>query len=126
MAAGGEHAERVLDRGALGDEVEHHLGACPAGDLAYAVDVPSIGFDTVVRPALLGQRQRLRVAVDGDDLGRSQRAEALDADVAQPARADHHGPVGRPWSRPGRATVAPSDAPGPPERLQRSAARPGR
>jgi hypothetical protein len=92
-AAGGEHAERGLDRVVLADEVEHRLGTRPAGQLAHALDLPAVGRDPVMRAALLGQLQRLRVAVDGDDHGRGQGDQALDPDVAQAAGPDHHDAV---------------------------------
>ena len=43
----------------------------------------------VVGAELLGQLERVGVAVDDDDLGRGQRGQALDADVAEAAGADH-------------------------------------
>ena len=40
-------------------------------------------------PSSRGQRERLLVRVDDDDLGRRVGLQALDADVAEAARADH-------------------------------------
>ncbi len=37
--------------------------------------------------AIGGEFQRLRVLIDGDDLGRGERAQALDGDVAEAADA---------------------------------------
>ncbi len=39
---------------------------------------------------LLGELERVRVAVDHDDRGGGERGETLDADVAEPAGADQH------------------------------------
>ena len=40
-------------------------------------------------PSLLGELQGIRVAIHHDDVGRGERSQALDADVAEPACADH-------------------------------------
>ena len=60
----------------------------PVRSLTASTCVPSAS--TVwCAPSLLGQRERVRVAVHHDDVRRGERGEALDADVAQSAGADH-------------------------------------
>jgi hypothetical protein len=49
----------------------------------------------VVRSAVGGDLERLRVRVHGDDHGRGQSAQALHADMPQAADADHHDPGAR-------------------------------
>src|SRR6185369_2762070 len=53
-------------------------------------------LDGVVRAHLLGERERLLVRVDDDDLGRRVGLQALDPDVPEPAGADHDGLVPAP------------------------------
>src|SRR6266516_122995 len=84
------HREPVLLGALLGDEVEDDLGAGSVGEVPDRVDLAAVGDHGVLRAQLLGQLQRVRVAVHDDDRGRGQRRQALDADVAEPARADQH------------------------------------
>ena len=42
-----------------------------------------------MRAELLGELQGIRVAIHHDDVGRGERSQALDADVAEPACANH-------------------------------------
>ena len=67
------------------------------------VDLPAVGDHGVVRAELLGELERVRVAVHHDDPGRGQRGQALDADVAEAARADHHAGGARVEQRDGLA-----------------------
>src|ERR1700722_2002725 len=46
--AGGGHVPGVHLRALLGDEVEDHVGALPAGQLVHRVDVAAVGDDRVV------------------------------------------------------------------------------
>ena len=101
-AAGRGHREALVLRALLGDEVEHDVGARAVGQLLHGGDLRAVGDDRVVRAELLGQLQRVRVAVDDDDLRRGERGQALDADVAEPAGADHAR-----RSCPGRAAAPP-------------------
>ena len=64
------HRPPVVLGALLGDEVEHHLGARAAGEVLDRVDLPAVGDDGMVRAELLGELERVRVAVDHDDLGR--------------------------------------------------------
>src|ERR1700722_9337217 len=75
----------------LGHEVEHDLRALAAGELLDRVDVGAVGDDGVGGTKLLGQLERVGVAVDDDDVRRRQRGEALDADVSEAAGADDDG-----------------------------------
>ena len=90
-AAGAGHREALVLGALLGDEVEHDLGALAVRHVEHGVDRGAVGHDGLVRPELLGQLQRLGVAVDHDDPGGGERGQALDADVAEPAGADHDG-----------------------------------
>ncbi len=74
----------------LGDEVKYHLGACPAGEVSDCLHLAAVGDHGVLRAELLGELERIRVAVDHDDPRRGQRGQALDADVAEAASADDH------------------------------------
>ena len=84
--ARGGHVPGVGLGALLGDEVEHHVRAAPAGQVLHRLDVPAVGDDGVVGAELLGELERVGVAVDDDDRGRGQRGQALDADVAEAAR----------------------------------------
>jgi hypothetical protein len=63
----------------------------PLGQVLHRVDVLAVGDDRVVRAELLGELERLGVAVDHDDVRRGQGGQALDADVAEAAGSDDHG-----------------------------------
>src|SRR6201996_8703685 len=84
------HVPPLHLRALLGHEVEHHFRAVPAGQVLDRVDVAAVGDHRVLRPELLGQLERVGVAVDHDDVGRAQRGQGLDADVTQAAGADDH------------------------------------
>src|SRR5919107_373051 len=84
------HRHAVLDGALLADEVDDRLGPRAVGELLHGLDVRGpLDLDRVVGAQLARQLERLLVRVDDDDLGRRVRLEALDADVAEPARADH-------------------------------------
>ena len=83
------HVPPVVLGAPLSDEVEHHVGAAAAGQVLHRVDLPAVGEHGVVGAQLLGELERVGVAVHHDDPGGGERGQALDADVAEPARADH-------------------------------------
>src|ERR1022692_1171319 len=85
------------------DDVEHDLGAGPAGQFLHGGDLAAVGDHGVVRAELLGELERVRVAVNHDDLGGGERGEALDADVAEAAGPDDHGGGARVQQRDGLA-----------------------
>ena len=89
VAVGRGHRPGVLLGALLGHEVEDDLGALALGELLDRLDVVAVRQHGLVGADLLGERQRVRVAVDDDDLGGGEGGEALDADVAQPSRALH-------------------------------------
>ena len=64
--------------------------APPPRQLLHGVDLAAVSDHGVVRAQLLGELQRIRVAIHDDDVGRGERSEALDADVAEPAGPDDH------------------------------------
>ncbi len=66
------------------------MGALAAGQVLHRVDLGAVGHHGVPGPELFGQLERVRVAVDHDDVGRAQRGQALHADVAEAAGADDH------------------------------------
>ena len=81
-----------VDLGALlGDEVEHDVAALAVGQVLDGVDVAAVGEHGLVGADLLGQRERVGVAVDDDDARAGDRRERLDRDVAEAARALHDG-----------------------------------
>jgi hypothetical protein len=84
-----EHRDAVLDGAVLADEVDDRLGAASVGELAHDVDVRPVDLHGVVGAELAGQREGGFGRVDDDDLGRRVRLQALDADVAEAACADH-------------------------------------
>src|SRR3954447_8690284 len=85
-----DHRHAVLDGALLAHEVDDRLGAHAVGELLHRVDVARpLDLDRVVGAQLLRQREGLLVRVDDDDLGRRVGLQALDADVAQAAGADH-------------------------------------
>src|SRR3954464_13729387 len=85
-----DHRDAVFDGALLADEVDDRLGAEAVGQLLDLLDVRrALDLDRVVGAELAGELQRLLVRVDDDDLGRRVGLQALDADVAQAARADH-------------------------------------
>src|ERR1700722_6286831 len=88
--AGGGHVPGVHLRALLGHEVQHHVRAVPAGEVLDRADLAAVGDHGVGGAELLRQFQRVGAAVDDDDPGRRQRRQALDADVAEPARPDDH------------------------------------
>src|SRR5918998_3773222 len=85
-----EHRDAVLDRAVLADEVDDGLGAVTVRELAHDVHVRPVDLHGVVGAELAGQLQGGLGRVDDDDLGRRVRLQALDADVAETAGADHH------------------------------------
>src|SRR5690349_6858850 len=85
------HVPAVHLRALLGHEVQDHVRALPAGQLLHRVDLRAVAHHGVIGAELGGQLERVRVAVDHDDVGRGQRGQALDADVAKAAGADDHG-----------------------------------
>src|SRR5690349_13013939 len=89
-AGPGRHREPLLLRSLLGHEVHHDIGATPAGQLHDRVHLPAVGDHGVVRAELLGELERVGVTVHHDDLGGSECRQALDADMTEPAGADHH------------------------------------
>src|SRR5262249_60965717 len=84
------HLPSVVLGAPLGDEVEHHVGAAAVGQLPDRVDLAAVGEHGVVRAQLLGELERIGVAVHNDDPGGGERRQPLDADVAEAARADHY------------------------------------
>ena len=66
-AAAARHREAVVLGALLGDEVEDDVGAAAVGQLLDRGDLAAVGDHGVVRAQLLGELQRLRVAVDHDD-----------------------------------------------------------
>src|SRR4051794_7696386 len=88
-AGGGGHLPGVVLPALLGHEVEHHGGAQAVRQVLDRVDVRAVGQHGLVRADLLGQRQRVGVAVDHDDPGGGERGQRLDADVAEAAGALH-------------------------------------
>src|ERR1022692_4552861 len=99
----GGHRPAVGLGALLRDEVEHDLGAGPAGQFRHGGDLAAVGDHGVVRAELLGELERVRVAVNHDDLGGGERGEALDADVAEAAGPDDHGGGARVQQRDGLA-----------------------
>src|SRR5215469_7924198 len=97
------HLPPVVLGSPLGDEVKHHVGAGAAGQVLDRVDLTAVGDHGVVRAQLLGELERVGVAVHHDDLGGGERGQALDADVAEPARADHDAAGARVEQRDGLA-----------------------
>src|SRR5215218_6815305 len=88
-----DHRHAVLDGALLADEVDDRLGPHAVGELLHRVDVRgALHLDGVVGAQLARELERLLVGVDDDDLGRRVRLEALDADVAEAAGADHDAP----------------------------------
>src|SRR5690348_11053555 len=73
----------------LGHEVEHHVRAAAAGELAHRLDLRAVGHHGVVRADLGGQLERVGITVHHDDRGGGERGQALDADVAQAPRPYH-------------------------------------
>src|SRR3954447_6803381 len=85
-----DHRDAVLDGALLADEVDDRLGAVAVGQLLDLLDVRrALDLDRVVGAELARELQRLLVRIDDDDLGRRVGLQALDADVAEAARADH-------------------------------------
>src|SRR3954466_476444 len=84
-----DHVDAVLDGALLAHEVDDRLGAQAVGQLAHRVALGPVDLPRVVGAGLLGQLQRLLGRVDDDDLRRRVGPQALDADVAEPAGADH-------------------------------------
>src|SRR5262249_37866253 len=97
------HRPPVVLGAPLGDEVEHHVGAGAAGQVLDRLDLAAVGDHGVVPAQLLGELERVGVAVYHDDLGGGERGQALDADVAEAARADHHAGGARVEQRDGLA-----------------------
>src|SRR5215218_171789 len=88
-----DHRHAVLDGALLADEVDDRLGPRAVGELLHGLDVRgALDLDGVVGAQLARELKRLLVRVDDDDLGRRVRLEALDADVAEAAGADHDAP----------------------------------
>src|SRR5712691_1332209 len=71
------HREPVVLRALLGHEVEDDVGARPAGQLLHRGDLPAVGHHGVLRAELLGELERVRIAVDHDDPGGGQRGDVL-------------------------------------------------
>src|SRR3954447_18302397 len=85
-----DHRDAVLDGALLAYEVDDRLGAVAVGELLHLLDVRgALDLDRVVGAELARELQRLLVRIDDDDLGRRVGLQALDADVAEAARADH-------------------------------------
>src|SRR4051794_20482182 len=85
-----DHRDAVLDGALLADEVDDHLGAHAVRELLDGLDVlAGLDLGRVVGAHLRGQRERLLVRVDDDDLRRRVGLQALDADVAEAAGPDH-------------------------------------
>src|SRR6516225_7858297 len=74
----------------LGHEVEHDVRALAVRQVLHGADVVPVGDDRVLGAELLGELEGFRVAVDDDDPRRGELGQALDADVAETARADDH------------------------------------
>ena len=70
-------------------------GAVPAGERHDLVERTVVRLHHVVGAAFLRETQREVGAVEHDDLGRAQRRERLDADMAEAAGADDHGVLAR-------------------------------
>src|SRR6185437_16975783 len=85
-----DHVDAILDGALLADEVDDRLGALAVGQLLHGLDVrATLDLDGLVGAELAGELEGLLAGVDDDDLGRRVGLQALDADVAQAARADH-------------------------------------
>src|SRR3954454_15783140 len=86
-----DHRHAVLDRALLAHEVDDRLRAHAVGKLLHRLDVLAVlDLDRVVGAHLARERERLLARVDDDDLRRRVGLQALDADVPEPAGADHH------------------------------------
>src|SRR5690349_16642696 len=96
------HRPALVLRTLLGDEVEHHVRAA-LGQVLHRGYVAAVGDHRVGRAELLGQLERVRIAVHHDQVGGRQRGDALDADVPEAARADDHGGGSRVQQRQGLA-----------------------
>src|SRR5690606_11892776 len=78
-----------VDRGLGRDEVEHRLDAPPVGHRADLLGSARLGQQDLVRADLSGELELVLRQVERDDPGRRDRAQHLDPDVTEPARADH-------------------------------------
>src|SRR4051812_24701248 len=86
-----DHRDAVLDGALLADEVDDRLRAVAVGELLHRLDVRgALDLDRVVGAELAGELEGRLGRVDDDDLRRRVGLEALDADVAEAARADDH------------------------------------
>src|SRR6266481_2211891 len=67
------HRPAVVLGALLSDEVEHDLCARPAGQVQDGLHLAAVRHHGVLSAQLLGELQRIRVAVDHDDPGGGQR-----------------------------------------------------
>src|SRR5690606_8356420 len=98
-----QHADTGFDGGAFAHEIEDGFGAVAGGEVEDLLRFGAVGDDGRVRADLLGQIQRIRGTVDDDDARGRHRLQDLDADVPEPAGADHHGGVAGTQDRGGLA-----------------------
>src|ERR1700753_2560412 len=89
-AGWGGHVPAVHLGALFGHEVQHHFGAVASGQVLDRVDLVTVGHDRLVRAELLGQLERVRVAVHDHDPGRAPGGPGLEADVTQAAGPDDH------------------------------------
>ena len=81
----------------------HDVGAAPAREVRYRLDLIPVGHHRVRRPQLRRQLEGVRVGVHDDDVRTGKRGQALDSDVPEPAGADDHGGGARGQQRDGLA-----------------------
>jgi hypothetical protein len=90
-AALAQHPHRDRRHAVLADEVEHRVGAEPAGVLQHnAHAAVRAGQVDGVRPERAGERLASRVVVEHHDPRGRVDPQQLDREVAEAAGADHH------------------------------------
>lgn len=96
IAAGRSGHGKTLGRGALlADEVDYRFGAGATGECEHGLHFVAVGLHQLVGSDLARQRQGGFGLVDHDDVGGTHGLEALDADMAEAAGADHHAALAR-------------------------------
>src|SRR5579875_622290 len=91
VAAGAlEHANAIHKRISLANEIQNDLGAPTTGNLAHRRYLAALREHRVIGAPLATQVKRSAGTIHDNDLCWRQRLEALNADVAQAARADDH------------------------------------
>ena len=82
------HGRRQRQRGVGADQVDHHVGALAACQIAHLGGRLVTSHHAMVGAELAHEAQRRRVGVDDDDPGRAEMAQDLDGHVAEPTGAD--------------------------------------